>query len=92
MIISILVFSFTGWYGVVLNAIIRLLLMPVVAGLSYEAIKFAGRSELKIMKLVSVPGLALQRFTTREPDGSQIEVAIEALRNVLVEDKNADKW
>ena len=92
MIISILVFSFTGWYGVVLNAIIRLLLMPVVAGLSYEAIKFAGRSELKIMKLVSVPGLALQRFTTREPDGSQIEVAIEALRNVLIEDKNADKW
>jgi uncharacterized protein YqhQ len=45
-----------------------------------------------IMKLVSVPGLALQRFTTREPDGSQIEVAIEALKNVLVEDKNADKW
>lgn len=92
MIVSILVFSFSGWYSAVVNAIIRILLMPVVAGLSYEVIKFAGRSELKIMKLVSVPGLALQRFTTREPDGSQIEVAIEALKNVLVEDKDADKW
>lgn len=92
MIVSILVFSFSGWHHPVINVIIRVLLMPVVAGLSYEVIKFAGRSKLKIMKLVSVPGLALQRFTTREPDGSQIEVAIEALKNVLVEDKNADKW
>jgi uncharacterized protein YqhQ len=92
MIISILVFSFSGWYSTIVNVLLRVLLMPLVAGLSYEVIKFAGRSELKFMKLVSIPGLALQRFTTQEPDGSQIEVAIEALKNVLVEDKDADKW
>ncbi len=92
MIISILVFSLTGWYSPVVNVIIRILLVPVVAGLSYEIIKFAGRSDWKFMSIVSIPGLALQRFTTQEPDGSQIEVAIEALKNVLVEDKNADIW
>ncbi|MDP4093519.1 MAG: DUF1385 domain-containing protein [Bacillota bacterium] len=92
MIISILVFSFTGWGSVLVNIAVRLLLLPVVAGLSYEVIKFAGRSDWKIMKIVSAPGLALQHFTTREPDDSQMEVAIEALKNVLVEDKNADRW
>ncbi|MCX7748919.1 MAG: DUF1385 domain-containing protein [Clostridia bacterium] len=92
MIISILVFSliFTeqAWMGILL----RLVLIPLVAGISYEIIKFAGRSDSWIMSVVSWPGLALQRFTTREPDDSQIEVAIAALKNVLTEDTNADKW
>ncbi len=70
-----------------INILFRLLLLPLVAGISYEIIKFAGKSELKIMKIVSMPGLALQNFTTREPDESQIEVAIEALKAVIVEDK-----
>lgn len=92
MIVSIFVFSFLGWHNVLINILSRILLLPVVAGLSYEVIKFAGRSTWRIMDIVSAPGLALQRFTTREPDDSQIEVAIEALKNVLVEDKTADRW
>lgn len=92
MIISILVFSLVGWGNIFMNILFRLLLLPLVAGLSYEVIKFAGRSDSAISKIVSAPGLALQRFTTREPDDSQIEVAIEALKNVIVEDTEADKW
>jgi len=92
MIVSILVFSLIGWHNILINILSRLVLIPLVAGLSYEVIKYAGRSELKIMGWVNVPGLALQRFTTQEPDDSQIEVAIEALKNVLTENKDADKW
>lgn len=92
MIVSILVFSFTGWHKVLINILIRLLLIPVVAGLSYELLKFAGRSEWKVMKIINAPGMLFQRFTTREPDDSQIEVAIAAMNAVLVQDKEADKW
>lgn len=90
--ISIIIFSFTGWHKSITNTIIRLALMPLVAGISYEIIRFAGKSNWKIMKVVNAPGLMFQGFTTREPDDKQIEVAIEAMKNVLVEDKEADKW
>ncbi len=92
MIVSILVFSATPWIGVWQNIVIRILLLPLVAGLSYEVIKFAGRSNSKIVGILNMPGLAFQRYTTREPDDSQIEVAIEAMKNVLVKDQEADKW
>jgi len=92
MIISIIIFSFTGWHNVFLNMIIRLALVPVVAGISYEILRFAGRSNLRIMKLVNAPGKLFQYFTTKEPDDAQIEVAIQAFKNVMVEDKDADKW
>lgn len=92
MLISILVFSFIGWHNMLLNILFRLLLLPVVAGLSYEVIKYAGRNPGRLTNIVSAPGLALQRFTTREPDDAQIEVAIAALKNVLVEDPEADRW
>ena len=92
MIVSIIVFSFLGWYGPVLNALLRLLLIPLVAGISYEILKIAGRnSHLAIMKIINAPGMAFQLLTTKEPDDSMIEVAIEAFRNVMVED-NTDKW
>ncbi len=93
IIVSILVFAFTGWHNILINSVIRILLVPVVAGLSYEALKFAGRhSEHKFVKILNAPGMAFQRFTTREPDDSQLEVAIAAFKNVLVADKEADKW
>lgn len=92
MLISILVFSFIGWHNMLLNILFRLLLLPVVAGLSYEVIKYAGKNPGRLTNIVSAPGLALQRFTTREPDDAQIEVAIAALKNVLVEDPEADRW
>lgn len=92
MIISIIVFSFLGWHSMLVNILLRLLFIPLVAGLSYEVVKFAGRSEWKIMKIVNAPGLFFQLFTTKEPDEQQIEVAIEAFNNVRPEDKEADNW
>ncbi|MFZ5986824.1 MAG: DUF1385 domain-containing protein [Bacillota bacterium] len=92
MIVSIMVFSVAGLHNMWMNILIRLILLPLVAGLSYEIIKFAGRSESKIMGIVNAPGLMFQRYTTREPDDSQIEVAIEAMKNVLVKSKEDDKW
>ena len=63
--------------------LIRLLLIPVIAGLSYEIIRLAGRTENRVIELLSKPGLALQRLTTREPDASQAEVAIAAVEAVF---------
>lgn len=70
----------------------RLLLLPFVAGISYEIIKFAGRSKNKCVKWLTQPGLWLQRLTTREPDEKQIETAIASLTAVIPEDDGADKW
>jgi uncharacterized protein YqhQ len=94
MIVSILVFSFAGWYNEAWkNMIIRLLLLPVVAGISYEIIKFAGKSQSKVVQLLNVPGLMFQNYTTKEPEDSMVEVAIEAMKNVLeTTDEGEDKW
>lgn len=92
MIISVILFSFISWENPVERVIIRLLLLPVVAGLSYELIKFAGRHDGHIVRIISAPGMWLQKITTKEPDDLQIEVAIESLKSVLTGDKNDDKW
>lgn len=94
MVVSILVFSFAGWHDAAWkNMIIRLILLPVVAGISYEIIKFSGKSESKIVQLLNVPGLAFQSFTTKEPDDSMVEVAIEAMKGVLeTTNEGEDKW
>jgi uncharacterized protein YqhQ len=83
VIISILVFALTGWHSRLLNVVIRLALLPVIAGVSYELFKLAARSESKLIKLVSYPGILLQRITTQEPDDSMVEVAIASLKAVL---------
>lgn len=99
MIVSILLFAllprFDGFNAAVstlLRMSTRLLLLPVVAGISYELIKWAGRSKNKCVGLLSKPGLWLQKLTTREPDESMIEVAIEAMKPCIPEDKEDDKW
>ncbi|KGG79854.1 hypothetical protein Y919_09595 [Caloranaerobacter azorensis H53214] len=92
MIVSILVFSLFGWPNPLLRFILRIILLPVIAGISYEINKYTGRSDSKLAQIVSYPGLMLQKITTSEPDDSQLEVAIEALKGVLVEDKEADIW
>ena len=92
MIISIIFFSFLKWETVWQRMLYRLLLLPVVAGVSYEIIKFAGRSDSKLVKWLTSPGLALQLLTTREPDDSQLEVAIAALKSVLTGNNDDDKW
>ena len=92
MVISIIFFSFLKWDNIYERIIMRLLLLPVVAGVSYEIIKFAGRSKSKVVRVLIMPGLWLQKLTTREPDLSQLEVAIAALKAVLTGNKEDDKW
>ena len=92
MIVSIILFSLLPRTGIFMRVLMRLALLPIVAGLSYEIIKIAGRSNNKIVKLLTKPGLWLQRLTTREPDDSQIEVAIQSILSVIPENKEDDKW
>ncbi len=84
MIISILVFSLLGRPDFLHRVIYKILLMPVIAGISYEAIRFTGKyTRFKLVQILSWPGLTLQRITTREPDDDQIEVAIAAMKKVI---------
>lgn len=83
MAVSILLFSFLGWPGLLQRIIMRILMMPVVAGISYEFIRLAGKSNSPIVTALNTPGLWLQRLTTREPDDAQIQVAIAAISRVL---------
>ena len=82
MIVSIFVFAFLGWPDLWLRILSRILLLPVVAGISYEIIRFAGRSKNSLVRIAILPGLWLQYLTTREPDDSQIEVVIKSLEAV----------
>lgn len=90
--ISIIVGSFISWDNALLRMLIKLLLIPVVVGISYELIKLAGRSDGLFTRIISAPGLWLQHITTCEPDDRQIECAIAALTAVIPEDENADRW
>lgn len=92
MVISIIVFSFISWNNPVTRLLLRLALLPVVAGLSYEIIKFAGRHENRLTAIISAPGMWLQYITTNEPDDSQIEVAIASLKAVIPENRDEDRW
>lgn len=92
MVISIIVFSFFTASNVWIALLQRLLLIPLIAGVSYEIIKFVGKSENKFICIFNKPGMWFQRFTTREPDDSQIEVAIASLLSVIPEDKEEAKW
>ncbi len=92
MVISIIVFSFISWNNAIIRLVLRLALLPVVAGISYEVIKFAGRHDNWFTAAISAPGKWLQYITTNEPDNSQIEVAIAALKAVIPEDRAEDKW
>ena len=79
MFVSIIVFSLTGWGGIIQRIVLRVLLMPFVAGITYELIKWLGKTDSKLGKIIAYPGLKLQELTTKEPDDSQIEVAIASL-------------
>ena len=84
MILSILVFSLLGRPALWLRVLERLAVIPLVAAISYEIIRFAGRHEdSTLMKILMSPGLLLQKITTREPDESQLEVAIKALEAAI---------
>ena len=89
MVVSIFVFAFLGWPNLLERILSRVLLMPVVAGIAYEVIRLAGRSENSFVKALIKPGLALQYMTTREPEDDQIEVAIRALEEVRPSESDA---
>ena len=82
MLVSIFVFAFLGWPELWIRILSRIILLPIVAGLSYEIIRFSARSQNSIVKLATLPGLWLQYLTTNEPDDSMIEVAIASLEAV----------
>ncbi len=94
LIIGILIFSLPiiPWDNILLRSGIKILLMPVVVGIAYEIIKFAGRHDNPVTRVISAPGLWLQRLTTKEPNDSQIEVAIAAMERVIPEQKGLDRW
>lgn len=83
MVVSMVVFMFVRVESVPLRLLSRVILFPVIAGISYELIKWAGNSESALVKIISAPGMCLQRLTTAEPDDSMIEVAISAMKGVL---------
>lgn len=80
MFVSIIVFSFTGWGGIIERLALRIVLIPVVTGISYEIIKWLGKNDSILAQVIAYPGLKLQLLTTKEPDDSQIQVAIASLK------------
>ncbi len=83
MLISIVFFMFIRVKSPILKVVVRLLLIPVIAGVSYEFIRLAGRSDNAVVNLLSKPGLWLQRLTTKEPDDEMIEVGIASVEAVF---------
>lgn len=104
--VSILVYSivpinsemFIAWFGVgkfvadLMRIACKLILLPIVVGIGYELIKIAGRYDNIVTRIISAPGLAMQRLTTREPDDSQIECAIAAITPCLPKEGENDQW
>ncbi len=80
-----------GWPDLVLRIVSRLLLLPVIAGISYELLRLAGKGDSMAVKILSIPGLYLQKITTKEPDDSQLEVAIAAIEAVLEAEGKKEK-
>ena len=83
MLVSIFVYAFLGWPSLIERIVSRILLLPVVAGISYELIRFAGRTTNPVALKLIQPGLWLQYLTTRPPQDDMVEVAIESLKAVL---------
>ncbi len=93
LVVSILVFLLVpSSLGVLPRFALRIIMLPLVVGIGYEIIKFVGRHDNLFTRIVSKPGLALQKLTTREPDEKQLEIAIASLKAVMPEDKNEAQW
>ncbi|MEF9934887.1 MAG: DUF1385 domain-containing protein [Clostridium sp.] len=91
IIVGIFVFSVFGWPNLTQRIILRIILLPLIAGISYEVIKWQGGCDSALSRIIAVPGLWLQNLTTREPEDEQIEVAIKALEAVVKEGED-DRW
>lgn len=104
LLVSILVYSIVplepgAWLGIestalstLLRVVCKLALLPIVVGIAYELIRLAGRYDNIVTRIISAPGLWMQRITTREPDDSMIEIAVAALTPCLPKDGEDDNW
>ncbi len=90
MIVSMIVFMFLRTDNVTIRVLSRVILVPLIAGISYEIIKLAGRCDNIFVKIISAPGMALQKVTTKEPEDDMIETAILSLKGVLEEEGNCN--
>ena len=92
LIISIFLYAVLPWTSTGMRIVYKLCMFPLLVGISYEILKWAGRSDSVLSKIVSQPGLWMQRLTTFEPDDSMIEVAIAAVTPVLPEKQEEARW
>lgn len=92
ILFSSIVFSFVEWKIFWVRVLVHFLLLIPVVGLTYEFNRYVGGHDNGLTRLLSKPGLWMQNFTTFEPDDSMLEVAIEALKLVLPDEKGSDKW
>ena len=92
IIISIFLYAVLPWTSTGLRVVYKLCLFPLLVGISYEILKWAGRSHGLLSRIVSRPGLWMQRLTTFEPDDSMIEVAVAAITPVLPENREESRW
>ena len=92
VIISVFLYSVLPWSSAGLRVVLKLLLLPLVMGISYELLKWCGRCDNLLTHIVRQPGLWVQRLTVFEPDDSMIQVAIEAVKPVLPENPEEGKW
>ena len=92
LIVSIFVMCFVPFTVTWQRIVASLILLPLVVGISYECIRLAGNNDNLFTRILSAPGLAMQRITTREPDDSMIEIAIAAMTPCIPKDKEDDKW
>lgn len=92
MVIAILIFSVVRVENVALQLLLKLLLLPVVVGITYEINRYLGRHDNAFTRFCAAPGLWMQNFTTNEPDDSMIECAIAAMERVIPEKKGQDAW
>ncbi|WP_101908943.1 DUF1385 domain-containing protein [Marasmitruncus massiliensis] len=92
LIISIIVFSVVTWSSIWMRVALKILLLPVVVGIAYEIIRFAGRHDNAFTRAISAPGLWLQNFTTFEPDASMLEVAIASMKPCIPENQDEDRF
>jgi len=91
MVVSVVVFSLTGWSGAwYVRLPVRLALLPVVAGVSFEALMLLARFNGRFVRALRAPGMALQALTTREPDDGMVEVAIAAFAACLSEEERKE--
>ena len=92
IIVSVLVFSLVSWDNLAVRIALKLICLPLVVGIAYEIIKLAGRYNNFCTRFISAPGLWLQRLTTREPDSTQLEIAIAAMKPCIPENQDEDRW